>query len=918
MTMNFKFKIVAILFCFGFLFLVFYKPIFATITNNNSTGSYTDDFSDSSGITLKSNADVDATAGMLKLTNSGGTFTAPFNASGTATLSDINPLSVAKWGTLSIVANTPTGTSIKVQVYDDSDTLYADSYLPGNSTGISVFPVDMSSVPVLQCAKAKEGCTKPQKLRFKFTLTTSNTSVTPSIDSLSFTWTVKQGDLSSSTLSTGAWAMDGLNQKGTRNSPYNNSQIYPAVRWVSNQYAGENMIDRLYVSNGQLFGWHSVNAGKMFAMNKTNGSELWNLPYDRGSEPGGFITQNGTFYGTEAGDDLSYAVDSVNGQIKWGYDFYNGHGNSQMLLGNNGTIFTVRNNSGFVDTIYNFNQDGTLNWTYDITTTGTGGNKDVPCYMSMATDGTLYYGTQVMSGYSYLNSGELRAINPANGHEIWTYPTGDLATNIAPIIDSDGTIYVGNYSYGNQIKLYAINPNGTKKWEKSFGTGYVGFSSLALGSNGKLWATLWNSDFGSSTIAQISTSDGTILWSSPISSASLVTKIFSDSSNGAYFAENDTASFSQISYYDASHNLKWKIPYSYSGVSGSNTFFNWFTDPVIDENGWLYSGLSKAVNDSGYNPVTSQQYAEVFAMAPWTLSVNNGSGLRYHHGDTVNFSITTSMLQTNLLLGGNNQMQIITDNGDKITMSYSSTNSNGDTVWTGTYALPSNITDGPHVYTAEASQANIQTDITTHFASAPTLSNNTGITSTFTITIIPNYTLTYSSGANGTVSGSSPQTVAQGTSGSAITATPNNCYSFNSWSDGSTQNPRIDTNVTQNISVTANFINSCVGGGNLMMLNLLQVQKSIVPTATPVTLQQTLLFTQPLHYSSRGEQVVLLQNELKKLGFISQSITPNGNFGPITLKAVQAFQIKYNIAKSGATGYGNVGPMTRKILNSLE
>ena len=40
-------------------------------------------------------------------------------------------------------------------------------------------------------------------------------------------------------------------------------------------------------------------------------------------------------------------------------------------------------------------------------------------------------------------------------------------------------------------------------------------------------------------------------------------------------------------------------------------------------------------------------------------------------------------------------------------------------------------------------------------------------------------------------------------------------------------------------------------------------------------------------------------------------------FGPATLKAVQKFQVKYGIAKPGDSGYGNVGPLTRTILNSL-
>ena len=80
-----------------------------------------------------------------------------------------------------------------------------------------------------------------------------------------------------------------------------------------------------------------------------------------------------------------------------------------------------------------------------------------------------------------------------------------------------------------------------------------------------------------------------------------------------------------------------------------------------------------------------------------------------------------------------------------------------------------------------------------------------------TITAVPSgttYTLTYTAGANGTLTGSTTQTVASGGSGTAVTAVPNSGYSFSKWSDGSTSNPRTDTNVTANISVTASFVAS--------------------------------------------------------------------------------------------------------------
>ena len=76
-------------------------------------------------------------------------------------------------------------------------------------------------------------------------------------------------------------------------------------------------------------------------------------------------------------------------------------------------------------------------------------------------------------------------------------------------------------------------------------------------------------------------------------------------------------------------------------------------------------------------------------------------------------------------------------------------------------------------------------------------------------------------------------------------------------------------------------------------------------------------FTQPLAYGLNNKQVVLLQDTLKNFGFFPKSVGSNGNFGPTTLKAVQDFQVYYNIAKPGGFGYGNVGPSTRKELSEL-
>lgn len=70
---------------------------------------------------------------------------------------------------------------------------------------------------------------------------------------------------------------------------------------------------------------------------------------------------------------------------------------------------------------------------------------------------------------------------------------------------------------------------------------------------------------------------------------------------------------------------------------------------------------------------------------------------------------------------------------------------------------------------------------------------------------INKYTLTYTAGNNGSLTGTTSQEVEYGNSGTAVTAVPNTGYRFIKWSDDSTANPRTDTNVMGPIAVEAEF-----------------------------------------------------------------------------------------------------------------
>ena len=93
------------------------------------------------------------------------------------------------------------------------------------------------------------------------------------------------------------------------------------------------------------------------------------------------------------------------------------------------------------------------------------------------------------------------------------------------------------------------------------------------------------------------------------------------------------------------------------------------------------------------------------------------------------------------------------------------------------------------------------------------------VTANHTITAnfaINTYTLTYTAGEHGSITGYASQTVNCGTSGTQVTAVPADCYHFVSWSDGVTTASRTDsedTNVTANFAIDTYTLTYSAGSG---------------------------------------------------------------------------------------------------------
>ena len=162
-----------------------------------------------------------------------------------------------------------------------------------------------------------------------------------------------------------------------------------------------------------------------------------------------------------------------------------------------------------------------------------------------------------------------------------------------------------------------------------------------------------------------------------------------------------------------------------------------------------------------------------FAINTYTITASAGSGGSItppgatveNYGDTQDYSISSST--------GYHIASVTVTNTDT-----------GATVDTSAIAVGANSDS-----TATFTFSNIQA----HYTIAVAFAINT-------------YTLTYTAGNNGTLAGFTIQSpISYGSPGTAVTPQPNTGYYFTTWSDGSTSNPRIDLNVTSNISVTAHF-----------------------------------------------------------------------------------------------------------------
>ncbi len=246
---------------------------------------------------------------------------------------------------------------------------------------------------------------------------------------------------------------------------------------------------------------------------------------------------------------------------------------SSPVIGQDGTIYISSGSDGIdlSGNVYAMNPDGTLKWSYEAISLFYGS-------CAIGKDGTIYVAGLIPSGE--VGVGIVYAFNPNNGSVKWTFtgfPTNG-ATLASPTIGTDGTIYIA--SLDNY--LYAINPNGTLKWESpSAGDSYY-LICPAIGQDGTIYAA------AADGIRAFNPVDGSIKWVFGLSAYSSPA-IGPDGS--IYISDPGIGRFIKC---DQSGNVIWDVPMISYLVEVPQV-----SSPAIDSNGIIYLANTTATS-TGY------------------------------------------------------------------------------------------------------------------------------------------------------------------------------------------------------------------------------------------------------------------------------------------------------------------------------
>ena len=295
------------------------------------------------------------------------------------------------------------------------------------------------------------------------------------------------------------WPAIGHDSQNTGQSQYLGAQNN-TTKWTYNLTEGEGNeinVGAVIGKDGNLyFGMEYDNgtrtSSRLYSM-YPNGTPKWNYTINDGTSSWGIVPvigADGTIYfvnqfDTNFGENESFYAFDPEGNMKWRYNFTDGNDAAVTppVIGSDGILYLGGSfgneiRDGFVK-FFAFNPDGTPKWNITITD---GTWNSIWTLPAIGHDGSIYFGTyfENITG----TFGNLYAVNP-DGTIKWNFIPENINitySSLAPSIGADGTIYIGTNNYNKSrdwINLFAINPDGTLKWNQTF---FDGDDNRVLGS----------------------------------------------------------------------------------------------------------------------------------------------------------------------------------------------------------------------------------------------------------------------------------------------------------------------------------------------------------------------------------------------------------------------------------------------------
>ena len=276
-------------------------------------------------------------------------------------------------------------------------------------------------------------------------------------------------------------------------TPFTVDDCSVGFNFVSSVSQGED--GTLYVGgmrDGRLFALDPDTGGVLWSF-AVAGSAIWGTPAVGGA---------GTIYVATEDTGIVYAI-NADGSERWQYAAGAGV-TGPLAIGGDGTVY-AGTDEGATGRLIALNPDGTEKWLSPFDLGGTTRSS-----VNFGADGSVY-------ARDY--AGNLFAIDPADGSERWQIALGPYS-GASPVIAADGTVYLGSLPGSATARFYAVNPEGSLKWQSDLGgdLDYGIGATAAVGADGTVYLGTWEGTGSAGAVYAVDPADGSVLWRHPADS----------------------------------------------------------------------------------------------------------------------------------------------------------------------------------------------------------------------------------------------------------------------------------------------------------------------------------------------------------------------------------------------------------------